>query len=609
MISLNQGEILTQQAKRNGLLKIGYYLSVAYYEIPFRIFFCILVLKLILFTYITSLGFGSFFSSFGIILITLSLSLLVGNKVFKFIYLFSLDILFSLVFFINSLYFKYFGSFASLYDLHQAHQLRTVIDVVANMIGIDALFVIDIPILSLLFLKTKLINKNFSDRLKALVILLFLGLYCVITPLLLNKKFSINFLKFIYSGYEFTTYLGIINYQTLDAYNYILTKTKKQIVKEKDIDSVKNWYKEKSNKKIKHNSTWGKNLNLIIIQVESLQNFVIGRKYNGKEITPNLNRLARKGIYFKNIYDQTAAGNTSDATFLANSSLYPLRKGAVSFLYPQNCFDSIPKVLREKGYTTAIMHAYDKNFWNRAKFDKTLGFEYQFYENDYVMTEKIGSFLVGLSDKAFFAQSIDKLKKLKSPFYVLLISLSSHSVFAHITPDMVNFPLGNLEGEIIGHYMRAIHYTDSAIGEFLKKLSENNLLSNTVIVVYGDHRARLPESELRRIGIEDMTELRKIPLIISIPGKKVGETRNTIGGLIDVAPTILNILGIDASDRFFMGRDLLNGKQGFVIFRDGSYISDSGNINKAFVEKQLMVSDLIIEKDIIPLIRKEGKCN
>jgi len=106
------------------------------------------------------------------------------------------------------------------------------------------------------------------------------------------------------------------------------------------------------------------------------------------------------------------------------------------------------------------------------------------------------------------------------------------------------------------------------------------------------------------IGITDMNEIRKIPLIINIPDRKLGHKIDTIGGLINFAPTISNILGIDVSDKFFMGRDLLSCSDGFVIFRDGSYISKDNSPDRTYVQKQLMISDLLLEKDLIPILNK-----
>jgi phosphoglycerol transferase MdoB-like AlkP superfamily enzyme len=350
----------------------------------------------------------------------------------------------------------------------------------------------------------------------------------------------------------------------------------------------------------------GQGMNLIIIQVESMQNFVINNKFHGKEITPNLNALARKGIYFNNIYDQASYGNSADATLLVNTSLYPSRKGAACFLYAENCFDSLPKVLKDDGYTTAAMHANVKQFWNSEVFEKSLGFEYQFYKDDYLMVDKLGW---GLSDKAFFSQSIEKIKVLRPPFYAFLRTLSTHGPFDQFSSgDIDNYPLFELDGKISGYYLRAMHYVDAAIGSFLAALSENNLLSNTIIIIYGDHRAHFSDADLLKIGILDPNENKKIPLIIHIPKRRQGEERHTIGGLIDVAPTIFNIMGIDISKRYFFGKDLAESKNSFVIFRDGSYFPPDNAIDGITAQKELRLSDIILEKDLIPLLSHRKNC-
>jgi phosphoglycerol transferase MdoB-like AlkP superfamily enzyme len=151
-----------------------------------------------------------------------------------------------------------------------------------------------------------------------------------------------------------------------------------------------------------------------------------------------------------------------------------------------------------------------------------------------------------------------------------------------------------------------MHYVDSAIGMFRERLSEMGLASNTVLVVYGDHRARFIMEDLRMIGIEDENEMMKVPVIINIPDRTIDASGNTYGGLIDVAPTVLNIMGIDDRDKFFMGRDLLNSEgEGFVIFRDGSVIGSPGMPSADY----LRISDLIIEKDIIPAMRDRLEVN
>ena len=61
------------------------------------------------------------------------------------------------------------------------------------------------------------------------------------------------------------------------------------------------------------------------MQLESFENFITNRKANGKEITPYLNKLAREGFYFNNIYEQNNGGNSSDADLMVNASSYTLQ--------------------------------------------------------------------------------------------------------------------------------------------------------------------------------------------------------------------------------------------------------------------------------------------
>jgi phosphoglycerol transferase MdoB-like AlkP superfamily enzyme len=177
--------------------------------------------------------------------------------------------------------------------------------------------------------------------------------------------------------------------------------------------------------------------------------------------------------------------------------------------------------------------------------------------------------------------------------------------FEDVSAELDNFPLGTLGGKLIGNYLRSMHYVDSAIGTFLQDLAAHTFMSSTVIVIYGDHRARLEENDLKMIGITNMDELRKIPVILILPDKKVGGQIDTIGGLIDLAPTISTILGIDNSDTRFLGKDLLNETNGFVIFRDGSYISKDKHLDNNDIQKQLAISDLILEKDLIRKMKEQ----
>ena len=110
----------------------------------------------------------------------------------------------------------------------------------------------------------------------------------------------------------------------------------------------------------------GKGKNLIVIQLEAFQDFVINAEYNGQEITPNLNKLIDSdSIYFDNYFSNTGKGNTADAEFTSLNSIYPLINGEIYRLYEENTFNGLPWLLREQGYRAFAVHGFEGEFWNR----------------------------------------------------------------------------------------------------------------------------------------------------------------------------------------------------------------------------------------------------
>lgn len=328
-----------------------------------------------------------------------------------------------------------------------------------------------------------------------------------------------------------------------------------------------------------------KDKNLIVIQMESIQNMLIGRLYNGQEITPNLNRLIREQgtIYFDNIYQQIGSGNTSDAEFAINNSMLGSIESFTYQLYEDNYFHGLPWVLKDAGYQTAVFHGYDKTFWNREKIYPVLGFD-TFINSDKLINDKIegigGGNIVGISDQAFFNQSIEYLEKMDkaaNPFYSFLITLSCHHPFR--LPDSLKGLdlLPQDEDNIIGNYLNAAHYADQSLGEFLELLKEKGLYDNSVVALYGDHFGLsnsdrgISERVTELLGYEyDYDVMLNIPLIIHIPGYEGNETVSTSGGQLDFMPTICYLLGLEELNTLYLGQNLLTAKKRFCAWSDPS---------------------------------------
>ena len=314
----------------------------------------------------------------------------------------------------------------------------------------------------------------------------------------------------------------------------------------------------------------GQGKNLIVIQVEALQNFVLNHFYDGQEITPNLNRLLKeKGtLYFNNYYQLLGRGNTSDAEFVSNNSLHPSMDEPTYIQYEENTFYGLPWILREQGYTAWVFHGYEKEFWNRDRAYVNQGFQRFVSEENYKFTEDqtIG---FGIIDEIFYHQTLDYIRQLDSvddnPFYAFIISLTSHTPFEMPKTFQYLDLRKEHEGTILGNYLQAIHYADKALGDFIEGLKREGYYDNSVIAIYGDHfaisslDADKKEIMTNYLGYEyDLDEMLKVPLIIHIPGLETNETIDRIGSQIDFLPTILNIMGYENEKGIMFGRDLIN---------------------------------------------------
>lgn len=323
--------------------------------------------------------------------------------------------------------------------------------------------------------------------------------------------------------------------------------------------------------------------NLIVIQVESFQNFLIGREYNGVEITPNLNKLVGDdSIYFDNYYMQVAMGNTSDAEFATNNSLYGAEEYCTYALYDNNHYRGLPVLLDEKGYDVAAFHGYKKEFWNRVGAYPSLGFDTFYSEEDFEFNEVLG---FGIRDDDFFKQSTAYIQKMKQPFYSFLVTLSNHHPFPLPNGEEPIPPKKGDEGTLVYNYLNSARFTDKCIGEFIEELKQSGLYENSVIAIYGDHFGLtagdpdIQKSMTKLLGKQyDVDEMAKIPLIIHIPGEDVKQTISISGGQLDFLPTIAYLMGFDSLDTLYLGQNLMTAKNGFVAegiyFPKGSFVKD-----------------------------------
>lgn len=335
-----------------------------------------------------------------------------------------------------------------------------------------------------------------------------------------------------------------------------------------------------------------KGRNLIVIQIESLQNMVVNQTYNGQEITPNLNRIIEGDtVYFDRYYQQIGSGNTSDAEFATNHSIYGSLSSYTYKLFDDNYFRGLPKLLKEQGYETAVFHAHeDRSFWNREDAYRSIGFDTYYGgiggtdKGQFDMTEWMGW---GLTDSEFYKQVMPYINEMSQPFYSFIITLSNHHPYLMLDHYRFIDLLPEDEGTIFGNYLNSAAYTDYAIGQIMQQLKEEGIYDNSIIAFYGDHLG-LPKSDeeisksvSRFLGKKyDFDTMMNMPLIITVPGadRDMNQKVSTAGGQMDFLPTIAYLMGFESLDTIYLGHNLLTIDSGFVAeqtyMTKGSFFQD-----------------------------------
>lgn len=330
--------------------------------------------------------------------------------------------------------------------------------------------------------------------------------------------------------------------------------------------------------------------NLVLIQVESLQEWVVHARVGGVPVMPFLDGARGRALYFPQVFDQTAHGRSSDAEFIALNSLHALERGAVAFRRPANHFVTLATVLREAGYATLSAHAYEPGFWNRGVLHPRYGFTRSLFGPDLGSGEIIGW---GLADGAFLAAMAPVLEKQPRPFFAFLITLGLHHPFEEFPARHKRLEVGALRDTPLGNYLNAMHYADSVVAAFVADLAARGLAADTVVALYGDHEAGFGRDPrvLAVAGSEGDDEstllrLRRVPLLILAPHLLAGGEIAAVGGQVDIAPTLLSLLGLPRPGSF-IGAPLTSGRSVPAVLAGGSAVAS----DRLFVARGYGVPD------------------
>lgn len=503
----------------------------------------------------------------------------------------------TIIIYANFLYYSYSTNFLSLYqigNLQYGKEIGEGIILLINIKNVAIFFLDNIIVAGLSILSYKKLRRTYYKN-RILKIIIIIGL------IILNSYWINTYINDIYESKGYNKSLivqstSIYYYHYEDAKDYFSSLISKPEIDEQKLENA---YEENAKDKTKETEYTGiaKESNVIILQLESLNEYIIGKQINGKEIMPNLNKFFNENISCTDMYNQ-GLGTTADSEFEMENSLYSLENGYVFQKYYRNTWNDIYTTLRNEGYYTSFMHPNTSTYWNRdAVYHQ--GYHIDEYNDisKFPNIERAGDFY---SDEGFLEEAVNIMNSYDKPFCTTLVSVTTHLPF-HLTGasnleeklTITDEDIADMTDENLKNYILSCNFVDYAFGKFMEGLEETGLAQNSIIVVYGDHGSGIESDDLLGLygkngytytDFDHHTKDVHVPFAIKIPNVNTGETITRCVSKIDIKPTILDLLGV--KDNFSIGTSIFSDK-------DYSFIKGLGFITS----KYYCINDIYYDRE------------
>lgn len=314
-----------------------------------------------------------------------------------------------------------------------------------------------------------------------------------------------------------------------------------------------------------------KKLNIVLVINESYGSTYIDsldNTWRGESISPNIDRIAKDGLLFTNVYatgDRTVRGLEALLTSFA-----PIPGISTARRNGSEGMNSVPFLLHKIGYRSAFLYAGDALFDNMGHFWSSIGFDNVWDQGDF--TETGFSTAWGYADEYLYKEASKRLDQMTAggqPAFLAMLTVSNHRPYT--------YPQGRIEkNPKQKRKTNAATYADWAFGNFIDSARGKPWFDDTVFVFIGDHGPKI--NGAAHVPVDGF----RVPLLFYSP-KHIPPARNpTLGSSLDMAPTLLGLLGISFDSPFF-GIDLRRVPPG------GGRIAMAHNFSVAFGTKNQLV--------------------
>ena len=567
-----------QEKMKHILEKIKVVTNKFFNSMFFVIFICILiVLKTVFFYYDTimireQLNSDIILGTISFVAILMFVCLMLPNKT-RFYTIFIANIFISILLLGDDLYYSYSSSVLSvsqITNLQYGEEIMATLPMIIDLRHI--LYFIDIIAILILLLSKYVTIKKAEKGTKTQRILRVVS--CAVAVLIycfIGNKYTVKALENPYNKDLQIKTATIYGYHIADIQSAFQIKKQAKYSNREDMEIAYNELKDDYNVKYGQSNYYlegsMKGKNVIILQLESIQEFVLHKTINGKEITPNLNKFLDENIEFSNMFMQSYS-STADSEFSTVTSLYPMENGMSYSRYYTNTYDDIFTMFKNKGYTTSYMHGNYGFFWNRDNVYRQFGVDHIELKDNFEDTSE--NIMGYLSDELLYKQAVEKLKSYDMPFVSYIVSASSHTSFSLEGLEdrsKVSIDVGKYKDTFLGNYLEAVNYADYAFGIFIEELKEADLYDDTVILLFGDHNGMDMYNEemldfLQRTApnlTDTDIKLNYIRVVcgMKIPGIETMKIEKPVSKL-DIKPTFAYL--IDGEEGFSLGTNMFARK-------------------------------------------------
>ena len=386
--------------------------------------------------------------------------------------------LISLLLWADNVYYIYSSNLLSVSQITNLQYTEEITTTIPSLIRISQIvYIIDLIIIAILLIskvikiekKKRTIKSKILDLVVAtigVIIFCMFGYYYIEKGVEKNYNKDLQISEATIYGYHIADIIKSINYKNEAVYKNYDTMIE-------NYNQLKKEYNEQYGQIQYDFKGILENKNIIVLQLESVQEFVVNKTINGREITPNLNKFLKENIEFKNMHMQSYS-STADSEYTFITSTYPMENGMSYSKYFLNTYDDVFKIFKANGYYTSYMHGNVGTFWNRENVYSRIDIDKISFIDDFEdQSELISEYL---SDELLYKQGVQKIKAQQTPFITFIVTASSHTAFdlpgIQNKEQKVTIDVGKYKDTYFGNYLEAVNYADYAFGILIDELKK-----------------------------------------------------------------------------------------------------------------------------------------